>query len=484
MRSPFLPFFPFLAESVSNEIEETAVPAVDKTDYPSFPFLDNVPNKRHEDNSFVDTKSPWDNKLCLPNLLRPELPRFKSIESPLSLKQSSLPYSTPTTPILPIKREGSPLKSLERKSPVSSQDKVEHKDSSHFDGLSPKPAKRAKVLSPPLQSDNVNKKSKQVTPKDVSKRPEALPLGHQSQDSNRSVFSPRSTDSISSPVSKPQLPAKSPSLERVPDPQKVAGTPFLEWPHNQPSPKLELATSLSDKKSKAKKTKKVKKPKSTPPSKGSSKSKQNSSTPFSSSPQLFGSPHVLKSPPEQRIIIASQANTKGSPKTERKADQNFSPYREKTPTTPEIKAKSFQSTPHQEDVKYAKDLNETKKQPRKKAKKHSKASVTTEMKEKSPLSVPERPQLFASLPVTKISKHDEFRSPSSSTSPGIKSSTFNVTASLGTTLNSPEYKTPENRLGRSSKAEKKTIKKEEKKRKKDKKNKKKVDTFSVFSVIG
>ena len=457
------------------------MPSVDSNETP----LDTIPNKRPMESPVIEPKIPWDNKLFLPDLVRPELPRFKSLEDPMILKQSSFSPSTPVTPMLAVKREGSPLKNLEKQSAISLQDRTGLKESSKVDVLSPKPAKRPKVLSPPSQLDDIHQKSEDVAQKHGSKRPETLALDDRPKDSylNKEMFLPNNREARSSPISKVPSTMKSPSPEKASHPHRVPGTPFLEWPHNQPSPKLELEASLSDKKSKTKKAKKAKKAKNTPSKKGSNKSKQNISRPISSSPQLFGSPHILKSPPEQRMILASQTNIKESPKSEGKIDHNISPYHEKTPTTPEVKTKIFHSTPYEEDAKYVKGLTGAKKQSSKKAKKHPVSSVNVEIKEKSPLSLPEKPQLFASLPLTKLPKHDSFRSPAGIASPGVKSSTYNVAVSQSSTLNSYEYKTTEAKPVVSSKAEKKVNKKEEKKRKKDKKNKKKVIIFTYFVML-
>ena len=338
-----------------------------------------------------------------------------------------------------------------------------------MDDLSSKAAKRPKIQSPPFQTENVPENFKDAKVKDVSKRPEILQtLDDHSRDNyvNKNVFSPSSRDSLTSPINRHSSAIKSPASDKVSQPQKIASSPFLESNLNQPISKLEPTASLSDKK--LKKAKKPAKAKSASSALGSRKSKQNAA----SSPQLFGSPHILKSPPEHRSIIASQTNMKGSPKTESKMDQITSPYQEKTPTTPEIKSKILHSTPYSEDTKHMKGVKKAKKQSAKKAKRKSDTSNNVEKKEESPIAAPERPQLFASLPLTKLSKHDDFKSPASITSPTMKSPKFSVAVSHSPALSSPDLGTPDAKYSASEK--KKANKKEEKKRKKEKKNKKKV----------
>jgi len=458
-------------ESEVNHMELAVVPPIDNIPETSVPTIDTPSNGRSMESPDVEAKAMWNDKLCLPDLVRPKLPSFDFIDSPSGMKQPSLPPSSPPMPLLPLKRSGSPLKSREKSSSNIPQDKVDAKEALKMDTLSPKPAKRPKVVSSPLQPDISFQGPKEARLKDNAKRPDSLALENPPKDiyPHKNLFSPTDRDSRLSPVAKSSSTIHSPSSEKVTYPSKAVSTPFLEWSNNQ------IAPPLSDKKSKTKKPKKVKKVKNIP----SKSSKQNTSQPFSSSPQLFGSPHVLKSPPEQRVVIASQTSTKGSPRMEGKIDQAASYFHEKAPSTPEIKSKLLYSSPRQDgkkhvkgksDVKLAKATTDSKKQSSKKAKKTSPAPSSAEMKEKSPLSVPERPQLFASVSLTKLSKNDSFRSPSSTLSPGM---TTNAALAQDSSLNSPGFKKPDAKSVGSSKGDKKVSKKEEKKRKKEKKNKKK-----------
>ena len=452
------------------------VPPIDAVKETLLPTINTPSNGRSMESSDVEAKARWNDKLCLPDLVRPKLPSFDFMDSPSGMKHPSLP---PSMPILPLKRAGSPLKSHEKSSSNALQEKVDAKEAPKVDMLSPKPAKRPKVLSSPLQPDVLLQSPKEARLKDNAKRPDSLALESPPKDlyPHTNLFSPTDRDSRLSPVTKPPSTIHSPSSEKITQPSKAAGTPFLEWSNNQ------IATPLSDKKPKTKKPKKVKKAKNNP----SKSSKQNISQPLSSSPQLFGSPHVLKSPPEQRVVIASQTSIKGSPKMEGKVDQAMSSFHEKAPSTPEAKSKLFYSTQHQDDIKHVKGKSDvkrakvtadSKKQSSKKAKKNATAPSSAEMKEKSPLSVPERSQLFASVSLTKLSKNDSFRSPSLASPPGVIT-TPNAAVAPDSSLNSPESKKPNAKSAGPSKGDKKISKKEEKKRKKEKKNKKRVGTFML-----
>lgn len=417
----------------------------------------------------IESKKPLlDDTLFLPNLVRPELARLPSFDSPVALKKPALP--SPTRQISPVYKEESPLKSLEKRSPVSLQENSLSKDSLKLEDLSPKTVKRPNVLSPPNLPEDRSKKSKKTKNKDSSRKSEILQtLDDRSRENylNKNLLSSSSRDSLTSPRTSSTM--KSPSSVKALKSLQDGSSPFLESPTNES--RSEITSPLSDVKSK--KVRKVKKAKGTLSSKSTSKkNKQNTINPFSNPTKLFTLPHILKSPPEQK------AGMKTPQQPEAKMDQVISSYRSTSiekASTSEVKT----TLPHAEDSakeKQAKKSSSKKGNEKISGKKSKKSSVssTKSNKEKSQ-SIPESP--LKQLPLK-----ENFKSPSGFTSPDIRSPKFSPVGSQTPTLGSPEYRTHVAKYGASEEAEKMSNKKLEKKRKKEKKAKKKVYFFSLYRV--